>query len=123
MASMKFLAESGLIINSWIFKSLSACAPPLIIFINGMGKEKVFPRDLNNDFLFDKAEHFELASETARVALAPKFVLFSLPSKSNKALSIFFWSSDSKPFSLSEILLFIFSTAISTLLPKNLFLF
>ncbi len=49
-----------------------------------MGKEKVFPRYLNNDFLFDKAEHFELANETARVALAPKFVLFSLPSKSNK---------------------------------------
>ena len=55
-----------------------------------MGKEKVFPRYLNNDFLFDKAEHFELDSETAKVALAPKFVLFSLPSKSNKALSIFF---------------------------------
>ena len=48
-----------------------------------MGKEKVFPKYLNNDFLFDKAEHFELANETARVALAPKFVLFSLPSKSN----------------------------------------
>ena len=29
-----------------------------------------------DDFLFDKAEHFELASETARVALAPKLVLF-----------------------------------------------
>ena len=87
-----------------------------------MGKEKVLPRYLNNDFLFDKAEHFELASETAKVALAPKFFLFSLPSKSNKALSIFFWSSDSKPLSFSEILLFIFSTAIFTLLPKNLFL-
>ena len=87
-----------------------------------MGKEKVLPRYLNNDFLFDKAEHFELASETARVALAPKFVLFSLPSKSNKALSIFFWSSDSKPLSLSEILLFIFSTAKFTLFPKNLVL-
>ena len=47
----------------------------------------MFPRYLNNDFLFDKAEHFELASETARVALAPKFFLFSLPSRSNKALS------------------------------------
>ena len=62
-----------------------------------MGIEKVFPRYLNSDFLFNKAEHFELANETARIALAPKFVLFSLPSKSNKALSIFFWSSESKP--------------------------
>ena len=82
----------------------------------------MFPRYLNNDFLFDKAEHFELASETAKVALAPKFVLLLLPSKSSKALSIFFWSSELKPLSLSEILLFIFSTAILTLLPKNLFL-
>ena len=55
-----------------------------------MGKEKVLPRYLNNDFLFDKAEHFELASETARVALAPKLVLFSLPSKSIKLYQFFF---------------------------------
>ena len=87
---MKFVAESGLIINSCIFKSLSACAPPLIIFINGIGKEKLFPKFLNKDFLLDKAEHFELASETANIALAPSLVLFSLPSNSNNALSIFF---------------------------------
>ena len=42
------------------------------------------------DFLFDNAEHFELARETASVALAPKFVLFSLPSKSSNTLSMFF---------------------------------
>ena len=41
-----------------------------------MGKEKVLPKYLNNDFLFDKAEHFELASETARVALAPNLFYF-----------------------------------------------
>ena len=47
IASIKFLAESGLIINSWIFRSLSACAPPLIMFISGIGKEKSLPKFLN----------------------------------------------------------------------------
>ena len=89
MASIKFLAESGLIINSWILRSLSACAPPLIIFINGIGKEKLFPKFLNRDFLFDNAEHFELARDTASVALAPRFDLLSLPSRSKRTLSIF----------------------------------
>ena len=73
-----------------MFKSLSACAPPLIIFISGIGKEKLFPKYLNKTFLLEIAEHLELAKETARVALAPKFVLFSLPSRSNNTLSIFF---------------------------------
>ena len=85
-----------------------------------MGIENLLPKFLNNDFLFDKAEHFEFARETARIALAPKFFLFSLPSISNRTLSIFFWSSDSNPFNLLEIFLLIFSTAIFTLLPKNL---
>ena len=90
--------------------------------INNKISDKLKGLESDDQKKIDKAEHFELASETASVALAPKFVLFSLPSKSNKALSIFFWSSDSKPLSLSEILLFIFSTAIFTLLPKNLLL-
>ena len=62
----------------------------MIIFISGNGNEKLFPKFLNKDFFFDKAEHFELARETARVALAPKFVLLSLPSKSINTLSMFF---------------------------------
>ena len=55
-----------------------------------MGIEKLLPKFLNSDFLFDKAEHFEFARETARIALAPKFFLFSLPSISIRTLSIFF---------------------------------
>ena len=70
-----------------------------------MGKEKLFPKCLNKAFLLNIAEHFELASETARVALAPRFVLFSLPSKSNKILSVFSCWFKSKFFSLLEILL------------------
>ena len=47
-------------------------------------------RKTDKNFKGIKEEHLELASETARIALAPRFVLFSLPSKSNKFLSIFF---------------------------------
>ena len=35
IASIKFFAESGLIINSCIFRSLSAWTPPLMMFIKG----------------------------------------------------------------------------------------
>ena len=35
IASEKLFARSGLIINSWILRLLFACAPPLIMFING----------------------------------------------------------------------------------------
>ena len=73
------------------------------MFISGIGKEKLFPKFLNKDFLLDKAAHFELANETASVVFAPKFVLFSVPSKSNKTLSIFFWLFASNPFNFDEI--------------------
>ena len=42
MASEKLFARSGLIINSCILKPLFACAPPLIMFINGNGNLKFF---------------------------------------------------------------------------------
>ena len=93
-----------------------------MIFKSGIGNEKLFPKYLYKDFFWDSAEHFEFARETASVAFAPKLVLFSLPSKSNKTLSIFFWSFESKSFNFLEILSLIFSTAIFTLFPKNLFL-
>ena len=104
-----------------MLRSLSACDPPLSIFIKGIGREKFSPKILYKDFFFDKAIHFELAKETASVALAPKFFLFSLPSKSKRTLSIFSWLSDSKFFNFDAIWLFIFLMALKTLLPKNLF--
>ena len=36
-----------------------------------MGKENLFPKFLYKDFLFVKAEDFELAKDTASVAFAP----------------------------------------------------
>ena len=70
------------------------------------------PKFLKRDFLFDLAEHLALANETANVVFAPRFVLFSLPSSSNKALSTFSCWSESKSLSLFEILLFMLSTAV-----------
>ena len=52
-----------------------------------MGSEKDFPKFLKRDFLFDNAEHLAFAKDTAKVAFAPKFVLFSVPSSFSKMLS------------------------------------
>ena len=59
------------------------------IFIKGIGREYDLPKFLKSDSLFAIAAHFALANETASIALAPRFILFSLPSNSNKILSIF----------------------------------
>ena len=72
--------------------------------------------------MFDIAADFALAKDTANNALAPRFFLFSLASKSNKILSIFDCSSGFNPFRLGEIFSFILETAKLTLFPKNLFL-
>ena len=87
-----------------------------------MGSEKDFPKFLKRDFLFDNAEHLAFAKDTANVAFAPKFVLFSVPSSSNNILSIFDWSFEFIFFNLGEILLLIFFIAILTLFPRNKFL-
>ena len=58
------------------------------MFIKGLGKEKDFPKFLYSGFLTARDADFELAKDTAKVAFAPRFFLFSLPSKSNKTLSI-----------------------------------
>ena len=39
-ASAKFAAPAGMIMNSWKSIGLSACAPPLMMFIIGTGKRR-----------------------------------------------------------------------------------
>ena len=65
--------------------------PPLTIFIIGIGKP-TFPLETNsnNSLLAALAAAFKQASETAKVALAPKLVLNSVPSNFNKVASISF---------------------------------
>ena len=51
-------------------------------------EKKDFPKFLQSGFAADKAADFEFANDTAKVAFAPRFFLFSLPSKFINILSI-----------------------------------
>lgn len=67
------------------------------------------------------AAAFAVASETARIAFAPSFDLFGVPSSSIIALSTPAWSLASIPTTRFAITSFTFATAFSTPLPWNLF--
>ena len=60
-----------------------ACAPPLIIFIIGTGKERSVssPKVLYNGIFKAFALACAKANDTAKIAFAPKFFLFSVPSR------------------------------------------
>ena len=58
------------------------------------------------------------AKETARVALAPSFSLFSVPSSSIIVLSMSFCSNTDLPTKASRIKVFTLLTAFLTPLPK-----
>ena len=88
-ASEKLVAPTGAIINSWISTSLSACEPPLTIFIIGTGNKYSSLFDINLKKSFEEwlDKLFAKAKLAARVALAPILDLFSVPSNSKIALS------------------------------------
>ena len=60
------------------------------------------------------------AKETARIAFAPSFALFGVPSNFNIMLSIFLCFLTSLPFNLRAIFLFTLLTALRTPLPSYL---
>ncbi|CSI52633.1 Uncharacterised protein [Vibrio cholerae] len=72
---------------------LSACSPPLMMFIIGRGIENTPGVPFSSAMCsyrgmpFAAAAAFAFARETARIAFAPKFDLFSVPSR-----SIMIWS-------------------------------
>ena len=74
--------------NSWKSIGASECAPPLMMFIIGTGSTLAFgpPRYLKSG-ADRSAAALAVASETARMALAPSFALFSVPSSAIIALS------------------------------------
>ena len=121
-ASEKLFAPIGATINSWISTSLSACDPPLIMFIIGTGRLIVcsLPRKEYNSWPSEEAKHFAKAKLAASVALAPKLDLFSVPSSSNKKSSKEEISSNDFPTSSLEIVSLIFPTAFRTPLPLYL---
>ena len=64
-----------------------------------------FVKDLNKEIFFSIAAILQAATETAKIALAPIFFFCSVPSKSIKILSIFFWSLKSTFFKDFDIIL------------------
>jgi hypothetical protein len=73
---------AGRIMNSWMSTLLSACAPPLMTFIIGTGSVRLPtpPRWRNSDTPFSAAAALAVASEIARIALAPSLALLWVPS-------------------------------------------
>ena len=62
---------------------LSACAPPLIIFIIGVGKHEHLLHQYNDIHGIPNQQHIlATARETPKIAFAPSFPLLSVPSKS-----------------------------------------
>ena len=119
-ASLNDFALSGLIINSCILRPLSACAPPLIIFIKGKGSLKFF---LTIKFLYKGifltfADNFFTAMDTANIVFAPNFVFCFVPSNFIRILSILSWSWMFWFFNFFEINLLTVATGIKTLFPK-----
>jgi len=123
-ACLKESKPAGTIMNSCISKPLSACFPPFITFIIGTGRtlELIPPRYLYKGMPKDSAAARATAMDTARIALAPSFPLFSVPSRSIIILSISTWSKALSPTISLDIISFMFSTALRVPFPLYLFL-
>jgi hypothetical protein len=103
-----------MIMNSCMSRLLLACAPPLMTFIIGTGRlhaagaaEVAVQRQAG---FFGAAR--ATAIETASMALAPRRLLFSVPSRSIRVLSRKACSSASRPSTASEISVLMCSTAL-----------
>ena len=77
-------APAGTTMNSWKSTLLSACAPPLRTFIIGTGRTRASapPRWRHSGWPASAAAACATASDTPRIALAPRRDLFSVPSSS-----------------------------------------
>ena len=97
--SAKLGAPTGMIINSWKSTLLSACTPPLRMFIMGVGSRWALtpPRYWYSDRPADSAAARATASDTPRMALAPSLVLLGVPSAAISAASTARWSKASRP--------------------------
>jgi hypothetical protein len=90
IASPEFGAPTGRIMKSWMSTLLSACAPPLTMFIIGSGSSQrpasgAVPRPASqacNGWRWLAAAALAAASDTASKALAPRRDLPGIPSSS-----------------------------------------
>ena len=105
--------------NSCRSIEFAACTPPLITFIIGTGNVVASspPRWRKSETPASAAAALALASETARIALAPRRPLFGVPSSSISRRSSASWSPGSIPRTASAISPFTFATAFVTALP------
>src|SRR6187402_1247591 len=110
--------------NSCTSTLLSACAPPLMMFIIGTGSEPPPStiRYCQSACFFDAATACAAAMETPSSALAPRLPLLSVPSRAMSFASRPFWSAASKPAIALAIWLLTLPTALVTPLPSYRFL-
>jgi hypothetical protein len=85
------LGATGWIMNSWMSTLLSACSPPLMMFIIGTGMEYRPGVPLRSAMCAYSgtpafAAALAAARDTARMALAPSVALFSVPSRAHRAV-------------------------------------
>ena len=95
----------GAIMNSWISTPVSACAPPLRMFIMGTGRRCALgpPKYLNNGNSAESAAALATARDAPKIAFAPSRLLFGVPSRSIMTWSTVRWSSADKPIIESAI--------------------
>ena len=121
-ASENEAAPTGRTMNSWKSTLLSACAPPLMMFIIGTGSATsdsvMVDRYCHSGCFFDAATACALASETPSSALAPSRPLFSVPSRSIRRRSRPCWSAASNPARADAIAPLTLATAFFTPLPR-----
>src|ERR671915_2151841 len=120
-ASEKVGAPAGSTMNSWKSTLLSAWAPPLSTFIIGTGSTRAAspPRYRHSGWRSSAAAARAAASETPRIAFAPRRDLSGVPSSSISARSSPAWSSTSAPCTASAISPLTFATAFVTPLPSQ----
>ena len=118
--SLKVSKPCGMTMNSWKSIGASEWAPPLMTLAMGTGSTLALgpPRYLKRGWPSVAAAALALASETARMALAPSLALVSVPSSSSMVLSTVSWSKASTPASAGAILSVTFLTALLTPLPR-----
>ena len=130
IASSKFFAPVGTIMNSWKASELPACEPPLITFIAGAGSTYGFLEPASSDRYaysgrpFSAAPAFATTIETPSTALAPSLPLFGVPSSLRRKSSTSFCDVTGSPDLISSgpITSFTFATALVTPLPIQLLL-
>ena len=88
-ASLKEGAPTGMIMNSWVSTVLVAWAPPFRMFIMGTGRRLPLtpPKKRYKGIPREAAAARQTAMDTAKMALAPRLDLSSVPSAASMAAS------------------------------------